>query len=149
MEPMLRAVGEIVLRALPTFFLVLFLYLYIRAMFVGPIGRILDERGAATQGARDAAKLALERAEEKVRAYEEKLREARGELFRETEALRKQWREAQSAQLAAARDRAMDQVKAARVELDRDAQAARASLEAEAGTLANDITLRILKGARA
>jgi F-type H+-transporting ATPase subunit b len=149
MEPMLRAVGDIVLRALPTFFLVLFLYLYIRAMFVGPIGRILEERRAATLGAREAAKVALERAEEKVKAYEEKLREARGELFRETEALRKQWRDAQSAQLAAARDRAMDQVKAARAELDRDAQAARAALEAEAGTLANDITLRILQGGRA
>lgn len=148
MESMLHAVSEIVLRALPTFFFVLFLYLYVRVMFAAPMQRILDERRAATQGARDEAKLAMERAEEKVRNYEAKIRDASAELFRETEALRKQWRDSQSAQMAAARDRSQAQVKAARVELDQSAEAARAALRDQAEVLAGDITHTILKGAR-
>ena len=74
---MLSDVGAILLRAIPTFFLVIFLFFYLKGMFFGPLEKVLAERRAATEGARKQAKTAIELAEAKVAQYEAQLRAAR------------------------------------------------------------------------
>ena len=72
MEATLHALGEIFVQALPTFFLVLFLFLYLRALFFKPLEKVLAERNEATAGARKKASEALERANAKAAAYRSK-----------------------------------------------------------------------------
>ena len=100
MEATLHALGEILVQALPTFFLVLLLFIYLRSMFFKPLERVLAERREATEGARKKAAEALDRAQAKAAAYEEKIRAARNDLYREQEEIRRKWRDDQSAQVA-------------------------------------------------
>ena len=144
---MLNDVGAILLRAVPTFLIVIFLFFYLRGMFFRPLEKVLAERRAATDGARKQAKLSIEHAEEKVAQYEAQLRAARTEVFAKVEAERKQWADAQAAQIATAREKARAQVLDARVQIGKDAEAARASLGSQAETLAAQITASVLKGA--
>ncbi len=144
---MLSDVGAILLRAIPTFILVIFLFFYLKGMFFGPLEKVLAERRAATEGARQQAKHSIEAAEAKVAQYEAQLRAARTEVFAKVEAERKQWSDAQAAQIAAAKEKSLAQVREARVQIGQQADAARASLGAEAETLAAQITASVLKGA--
>src|SRR3954471_22141326 len=103
MEATLHALGQLIIQALPTFFLVLFLFLYLRSVFYKPLEHVLAERSEATEGARKKAAEALDRAQAKAIAYEEQIRAARNDLYREQEEVRRKWRDEQVAQLAAAR----------------------------------------------
>ena len=146
METMLRQVGEIAFTAIPTFLIVIFLWFYLRRMLFEPIDRVLAERHAAGEGAKDAAKNALARAEQKVAEYEVTLRTERGKVFVEIEAERKKWRDEQSAKVSAAREAVMAKVKTAKEQLSAEAATAKTTLEAEAGQLADQITAAVLKG---
>lgn len=147
METMLRQVGEIAFTALPTFFLVIFLWFYLRRMLFEPIERVFDERYKATEGAKEGAKAALQRAEQKVAEYDATLRSERSKLFVEIEADRKKLRDAQTARVAEAREAVLAKVKAAKDQLSGEAASARATLDAQAGQLAQQITELVLKGA--
>ena len=144
---MLTDVGAILLRAIPTFILVIFLFFYLRSMFFGPLEKVLAQRRAATDGARQQAKHSLEAAEAKVAQYEAQLRAARTEVFTKVDAERKQWSDQQAAQVAVAREKALALVREARVQIAKDADDARASLATQAEALAAQITASLLKGA--
>ena len=146
METMLRQVGEIAFTAIPTFLIVIFLWFYLRRMLFEPIDKVLSERRAASDGAKDAAKSALARAEQKVAEYEATLRTERGKVFLEIEAERKKWRDEQSAKVSAAREAVMAKVKTAKEQLASEAATAKGSLETEAGKLADQITATFLQG---
>src|SRR4051794_9065865 len=103
MDETFRAVGQLLIQSLPTFFVVLFLYFLLRQTFFVPLQRVLDQRREATEGARSHAAAALERANASAAAYEEQLRAARGEIFREQDEQRRMWRDQQAAQIAEAR----------------------------------------------
>lgn len=149
MESTLRALGQILLHALPTFFLVLLLHQYLKAVFFKPLARVLAEREEATEGARRKAHEALARAEQKAAAYEESLRAARNEIYREQEEVRRTWQDEQTAQVADARARTEAMVKDARAQLAREAQTARGALEGNVRMLADRITETMLQGRRA
>jgi F-type H+-transporting ATPase subunit b len=145
MEATLHALGQILLQALPTFFLVLLLHLYLKAVFFKPLARVLAERSEATEGARKKAAESLERAAAKAAAYEESLRSARNELYREQEEVRRQWQNEQAQQVLDARTRADAAVKQAKAQLAVEADSAKTSLEASVQALADQITRSILK----
>ena len=44
-----HALGQILLQALPTFFLVIFLYIYLNQMYFKPFGKVIAERRALFQ----------------------------------------------------------------------------------------------------
>jgi F-type H+-transporting ATPase subunit b len=144
MEATLNALGQILLQALPTFFLVLLLHQYLKAVFFKPLERVLAERGEATEGARKKAAESLERAAAKAAAYEESLRVARNEIYREHEEVRRKWLNEQTAQILAARTHADAAVKEAKVRLAAEAEAAKASLETDSRVLADQIARTIL-----
>ena len=146
MDATLHALGNILLQALPTFFLVLLLFVYLRVMFFGPMGRILAQRHEATVGARQAAQKALDDAAAKAAAYEESIRQARNEVYKEQEDLRKKWRDEQSEQVVAARKRAEAQIVSAREQIAQETAQAKKDLGSNAQELATQITRSVLEG---
>jgi F-type H+-transporting ATPase subunit b len=146
MEDTLRALGQILLKAVPTFLLVVFLHFYLKKMFFQPLERVLRQRFEATEGARKLAEQALERASARTAEYEAAIRAARSEIYQAQEKFYKQLQESQSAQIAAARQSAEAGVHEARVQLAEDVKAAKSSLAEASEALANEIADRILRG---
>ncbi len=145
MDATIKALGEILLKALPTFFLVLLLHLYLKRIFFAPLEKVLKARDAATEGARRQAARSLELAEKKASEYEESLRNARTELYKEQEQHRKQWRDEQAAAVEEARRKAALMVGDARAQIEAEAAAAKGALAAESETLAEQISRCILR----
>jgi len=56
MEATLQALGQILLRAVPTFLLVIFLNFYLKNIFFKPLRNVLRQRYEASEGARKRAK---------------------------------------------------------------------------------------------
>jgi F-type H+-transporting ATPase subunit b len=145
MEATLHALGEVLLSALPTFFLVVILYLFLNSVFFGPLGRMLKQRYEATEGARKAAAAALDRAQQKADAYEQSLREARNEVYKEQEVIRLKWREQQMAQISEAHTSSQGQVASAKKDLAAQGMEARTSLESTSHALADQITATVMR----
>ena len=55
MDPTLKQLGDLLLRAVPTMFFLVFLTLYLKYVFFRPLERILDKRNEETEGARRLA----------------------------------------------------------------------------------------------
>ena len=145
MDVILQQLGQLLLKAVPTFLLVILLNFYLKRMFFRPLEKVLHQRYEATEGARKAADESLARAAAKTAEYEAALREARSEIYRQQEQLHKQLAEQEAAQIAEARKRADVALKAARAEIARDVEVAKASLQRESETLANQIADSILR----
>lgn len=146
MDATIKALGQLLVQALPTFFIVLLLHFYLKRMFFMPLARVLAERDEATVGAKSKAAEALERASAKAAAYEEQLRAARNEIYREQDEQRKIWRDEQAAHIAASRRSAEAAVAEAKAQLAAQADEAKRSLAGSTQTLANEITQAILGG---
>ena len=144
MDETINALGQLLIQALPTFFIVLLLHFYLKQVFFKPLARILAERDEATKGARAKAAEALERASAKAAAYEEQIRAARNEIYRDQEEQRRRWRDEQLAQIAEARRGAEATVATAKSQLAAQAEEAKRSLAGQTQLLADRITQAIL-----
>lgn len=146
MEDTLRALGEILLKAVPTFLLVIFLHFYLKKMFFQPLEKTLRQRFEATEGARKLAEQALERASARTAEYEAAIRAAKSEIYQSQEKFYKELQESQSAQIAAAKQVAEAGIREAKAALAGDVQAAKDSLSQASETLATQIADKILRG---
>jgi len=149
MDAILRDLGGILLRAVPTFFLIIFLHFYLKAVFFGPMQRILQKRYEATEGARKLADKSLERAAQKTAEFEAAMRAAKGEVYHQQEQLHKQLQEQQAAELLVARKQGEALIAKAKAELAKDVEAAKGSLGQESERLADQIAESILRGSAA
>src|SRR5262249_39862166 len=145
MDAILHQLGELLLKAIPTFLLVVLLSFYLKSVFFKPLEKVLRQRYDATEGARKLAEASMERAAAKAQEYEEALRSARAELYKAQEQAHKQLQEKAAGQIAEARRQADAVVEEARRRITADAEAAKASLAAESDTLANQIADAILR----
>jgi len=145
----LRALGEILLKAAPTFLLVFILNFYLKKVFFQPMEKMLRQRFEATEGARKLAAQSLARASARTSEYEAAIRAARSEIYQEQEQFYKQLQESQAAQIAAARESAEEHVHKAKAQLAGDAETAKATLAQAADLLAAEIADRILRGTAA
>jgi len=145
MDATLHALGAILLRAVPTFLLVVFLNFYLKAVFFTPLGKVREKRYQATEGAKKRARESLEHAAARTAEYEAAMRAARGEVYQAQEQLHKQLQERQAADLATARQRAEEGVKQAQALLAQDVASAKDGLAAESETLANQIAESVLR----
>jgi F-type H+-transporting ATPase subunit b len=143
-EQILAKVGSLIVQALPTLFLIVVLHFYLKAMLFKPLSKVLAERDALTKGAREKAEASLQLAEQKAAQYEKSLRDARTELYKEQETMRKQWIDDQANQIAAARAASEARLKTAREEIAADVAAARNGLAAQSSELADKIASSIL-----
>jgi F-type H+-transporting ATPase subunit b len=148
MDATLHALGQVLLGAIPTFLIVLILHFYLKAMLFKPLEKVLHERRKATEGAREAASLSLERAAQKAAEYEASLNAARNEIYREQEEVRRQWREDQAAKITGARKSAEGLAGEARTNLEKEAAEAKVGLEQQVRQLADEIAGKVLQVAR-
>jgi F-type H+-transporting ATPase subunit b len=150
MEATLHALSGILLRAIPTFLLVVFLHFYLKYMFFRPLGKVLKARYEATEGARLRAAESLEKAAAKTAEYEAALRGARAEVYQAQEQSHRRLQEEHTAQVHAAREKAEAAVRDAKAELASEIAQAKKDLGAESEALAGQIADAILnRGAAA
>ncbi len=137
--------GELFLGAAPTVLIILFFYFILRALFFKPLLQVMAERDARTAGAQKAAEAAQAAAADKVKQYQEALKQARGLVYAEQEAARKKLLDERAAQLKDARGKASGAVGAAKTRVAAELAAARRDVESTAGQLAAEIARRILQ----
>jgi F-type H+-transporting ATPase subunit b len=145
MEATLHALGGILLKAVPTFLLLVLLHFYLKGVFFKPLQKVLRQRYEATEGARKLAAESLERAAAKTAEYQAAMRAARGEIYQAQEQLRKRLQEDEFAELTGARRRARAAVEEAKTQLSSDVEAAKAGLARDSELLANQIVESILR----
>jgi len=146
MDETLRQLGGILLRAIPTFVLVLLLHFYLKFIFFKPLQRVLRERYEATEGARKLAEDSLAKAFAKAAEYDAALRNARAETYKELEQLRRNLQEDRAASVREARGRAEAAVAQAKSTLAAEVADLKKTLEAESDALADRIADKILRG---
>lgn len=149
MQKILSQLGELLLGAVPTVVLLVTLMLLYKLILHDKLVAVLTERKARTEGAVRKAKADLAAAEAKTADYEDRLREAKLQLYKAQEARRKLIMEARATALAEARATADAKVKEARAGIAQDVQAARASLAGESEKLAAEIVRAVLSPAAA
>ena len=137
--------GELFLGAAPTVLIILIFYFILRAFFFQPLLKVMAERDARTVGAQKAAEAAQAAAAEKVKQYQEALKQARGKVYAEQEAARKKLLDERAAQLKDARAKASGEVTQAKNRVAGELASARRDLEASVPQLSAEIARRILQ----
>jgi F-type H+-transporting ATPase subunit b len=145
MEQTLHDLGQLLLKAIPTVFLLLVVHFYLKRMFFGPMADVLAKRRAATEGLRESAAATRARADEQTKSLEEQLRKAREAIYQEQEEARRGWIGDQSAQLDAARQQAHELIHKSDQLLAAEAVAAKSQLAGAADDLADQIAQTLLK----
>jgi F-type H+-transporting ATPase subunit b len=146
MDATLHALGGIILRALPTFFLVILLHFYLKYVFFRPLERVLRSRYEATEGARKLAEASLAKADAKAAEHEAALRRVRAEMYQEQDQLHRQMVHEQAAAVRTARASADARVREAKAQIEVEMTQARRSLDTQADQLASRIVERVLAG---
>ena len=144
MDATLNALGGILLRAVPTFIIVILLNFYLKIIFFKPFDEVLRKRYEATEGARELAKRSAERAAAKAAEYEAAMRAARAEVYQALEQSHKRLEERHAADLAAARQRTEAVVREAKLQLAAEAEAAKGLLARDAEALSDEIARALL-----
>jgi F-type H+-transporting ATPase subunit b len=144
MQEIIQQVGTLLLGAVPTVVLFIVLVLSYQFLIQGPLTATLKQRRARTDGAIEDAQKAMEQAEARAAEYAARLRQARAEVYKVREQRVKQWNAERDAALDAARKVAGAKVTQARMELEAEAAAARKSIQASVGELANQVVRAVL-----
>ncbi|MFQ5778698.1 MAG: ATP synthase F0 subunit B [Terriglobia bacterium] len=144
METLLPQLADLLWGALPTAVIVLLLFLFLRWAFWRPFEAVLARRQAATEGTRRDAEDILNRAQEKLGRYEEAVRNARAEIYREQESRRQRALEERNRILGDARQQAAETLRQAKLEIVRDVEQAKQALAAETERLAEQVTRALL-----
>jgi len=145
MEAILPQLGQLLLRAVPTFLLVVVLHFYLKSMFFKPLEKVLHQRYEATEGAKKMAGESQARATQKIAEYEAAMRAARAEVYLSQEQIHKQLQEREAAELAEARRRSEALIQEARAVLAQDVEVAKASLARDGEMLADRIADAMLR----
>ena len=146
MEETLRQLGGILLRAVPTFILVVLLHLYLKFIFFKPLDRVLRQRYDATEGACKLAEESIARASQKAAEYEAALHAARAETYKEMEQLHRKLQEDRAASVKEARAQADAAVAKAKAALSAEVETLKRNLGPESDALADRIASKILRG---
>jgi F-type H+-transporting ATPase subunit b len=144
MDQTFQALGGILLKAIPTAVLLLVLYFYLKAMMFGPLAKIMKERDALTKGARKTAEQSLARADERAQEFETKLRDARGEVYKENEEIRKKWIAEQSVHIQKAKVAAEGSIQSSKTAIAQEAATAKQNLTDQSTALAEQIATAVL-----
>jgi F0F1-type ATP synthase membrane subunit b/b' len=145
MESTLHDLGQLLLKAIPTVFLLLVVHFYLKRMFFGPMADVLAKRRAATEGLRESADAMRARAAEQIASIEAQLRNARDEIYKDQEETRRGRIGDQDAQLDTARQQAHELIHQADQLLDAEAVGAKSQLAGTADDLADQIAQTLLK----
>ena len=145
MSDLVHQIGELFLGAVPVSLLVLLFYFIMRSVFFRPLLKVMAERDARTQGAQKAAESAQVAAADKIKQYEEALKQARAKVYAEQELERKKLMDERAALLKDSRTKATAEVNSAKERGAGEFAAAKKELEAATSQLAVEIAQRILQ----
>src|SRR5258708_12410972 len=145
MQAIVHQLGELFLQAAPTVLIILLFYFMLRALFFKPLAAVMAERDSRTLGAEKASEAAQGAAGEKVRQYQEALRQARAQVYAEQEAARKKLLDKRAAEIKEARTKAAGEVGAAKVRVAAELAAARRDVESTVTQLSAEIASRTLE----
>jgi len=139
--------GELFLGAVPTVLILIVLYFILKSLFFKPLLAVLAEREKRTAGAQKAAETAQAAAADKIKQYQEALKQARAKVYAEQEEARKKLLDERAALLKASRNLAASEVSAAKEKVARELIAAKRELETGAPQLAAEIAKRVMEAA--
>jgi len=145
MDTTLQALGDLLLKAVPTILFFVLLTFYLKKVFFTPLAKILDERKRATEGVRELAQRALEAAEKKNSEFERALQLARAELYQEQESLRRHWAEEQAKLVAQARADADRRIEEAKRQIAQEVERAQAELNTRVEALSEQVVNSLLR----
>jgi F-type H+-transporting ATPase subunit b len=145
MESTLHDLGQLLLKAIPTGFLLLVVHLYLKRMFFRPMADVLAKRRAATEGQRESAEAMRAKAGEQTKSIEEQLRQAREAIYQEQEEARRRWLGDQGVQLDEARKQARELIQQSGHNLDDEAAVAKNQLAENAAAMADQIASSLLE----
>jgi F-type H+-transporting ATPase subunit b len=145
MPSLVHQIGELFLRAVPIALIVIIFYFVLRSLFFKPILAVMAEREARTIGAHKSAEAAQAAAAEKIRQYEEALRQAKAKVYTEQEAERKKLLDERAAVLKDARNKAASEVGKAKQRVETELETAKNDIESIAFQLAAEIARRVLQ----
>jgi F-type H+-transporting ATPase subunit b len=141
----LKQLGELLLTSIPTIVCLLIVWAAYRNIVQKKLVQVLADRHARTEGAIQQAQSEISKAEARTAEYEQRLREARSQIYKAQETRHRHIVEKRSAALAEAHRQADEMVKRSRTDLERDVTEARATLQTQAEALAAQIIDSILK----
>jgi F0F1-type ATP synthase membrane subunit b/b' len=144
MDKTLHDLGGIVLNGLPTFFLVLILAIFVKILYLKPLEKVLSERSRLTEGARKAAEESLKNADSKISEYQDALRNARNEIYKEQAGFLHRLHAEQAELTKAARLESEARVAELKLSIAKEADTARESIASHADLLAGQIADAIL-----
>ena len=147
MDDTLKQIGELLLASIPTIIALLIVWSAYRLIVHTRLQQVLAERHTRTEGAIEQARAQIAAAEARTAEYEQRVREARAQIYKYLEARRQQILDERNAALAQARKQTEQMIAQARAALEKDAVAAKAVLDQQAATLADQIIATILKPA--
>jgi F-type H+-transporting ATPase subunit b len=126
------------------FSILLLIYILNRTLFK-PINKVLEERERLGAGRIGEARRMLGAYEERLKQYESRLREARGEAYQRLESGRHEATLDRERMIAEVKAEMTDRIDAARREISGQAAGAKQNLEKEARSMAATISSRILR----
>jgi F-type H+-transporting ATPase subunit b len=139
---------ELFFQVVPIVLILLVFYAVLRVLFFKPLLQVIAEREARTIGAQIAAETAQKAASEKVKQYQDALKQARAEVYLEQEATRKKVLDERAARLKERRAKAAAMVKADRERIAAEVVAARREIEASITQFAALVARRVLQSTR-
>ena len=145
MDATLHALGDLLIKAIPTAVFFIFLAIYLQKVFFHPMARILEERRRETEGVRELAARALEAAEKKTSEFETALQLARAEISKEHEKLRQQWIAEQTERISQARTEADRQIEEAKQQIASEVRKAEADMAMSIDALGEQIVHSLLR----
>lgn len=149
MNAILNQLGELLLGSIPTIiFLLLTVFTY-RVLVFKPLRQTLAERYKRTEGAVAQAKADIAAAEARTTEYEQRIREARITIFKAQEQRREQALKTRYAAATVARAAAEERLRQHKQQLDREAEAAKSTLQQQAESMATEIIRAIVNPAGA
>ena len=145
MQDIVGQLGELFLQAVPTVLIIFLFYFILRAIFFKPLLRVMAEREARTVGAQKARESAEAGAAEKVKQYEDALKQARAKVYGEQETARKRLLDERTELVRAARAKATVEIASAKARIAGELAAAQKDLDGIIGQLAAEVASRILQ----
>jgi F-type H+-transporting ATPase subunit b len=149
MDVILRQIGELLVKSIPTIIFMLILWTAYTFLVHKKLQQVLAQRHALTEGAIEQAQQEIAIAEKRTAEYEQRVRDARSHIYKTQQANRQRVMDERNAALAESRKNAGEMVKQARAALEKDTIQAKAALEQQANVLADQVIATVLKPAAA
>jgi F-type H+-transporting ATPase subunit b len=144
MDEILNQLGGLVLGSVPTMIFFILLVITYGLLVRRPLDRILAERRARTTGAVEQARGAIAAAEAETSVYEDKLRQAKAEIFQARDQKLKQWNAERDSAIEEVRRATQQRILAAKQDIEQSATSARAQIESMSAELSSRILSAVL-----